>query len=79
MDSTNEKAQSVTWDKQPTGLDEERASFKKKKKYVYLDKYEDTVRELREDIVFLRNQQIKLWIGIGVVVTVLFMKILNVI
>jgi hypothetical protein len=79
MKPIEEKAQSVTWSNPNKDLFEERASFKKKKKYVYLDKYEDTVRELREDIMFLKSQQIKLWIGIGVVVTVLFMKILNVI
>lgn len=74
-----EKEEYIHWDKPSKYSNDERSSFKKKKKYVYLDKYEDTVRELREDIVFLKNQQIKLWIGIGVVVTVLFMKILNVI
>jgi hypothetical protein len=78
MAPRDEKAQSIHWDN-PVGSNEERTSFKKKKKFVYLDKYEDTVGELRGDIVSLKQRQAKLWIGIGVVAIVLFMKIFNVI
>ena len=78
MAPRDEKAQSTHWDN-PVGSNEERSSFKKKKKFVYLDKYEDTVKELREDIVSLEQKQVKLWIGVGVVAIVLFMKIFNLI
>lgn len=78
MTPRDEKAQSIHWDN-PVDSNEERTSFKKKKKFVYLDKYEDTVGELRGDIVSLKQRQAKLWIGIGVVAIVLFMKIFNVI
>lgn len=78
MAPRDEKAQSTHWDN-PVGSNEERSSFKKKKKFVYLDKYEDTVKELREDIVSLEQRQVKLWIGVGVVAIVLFMKIFNLI
>ena len=78
MTPRDEKAQSIHWDN-PVGSNEERSSFKKKRKFVYLDKYEDTVEELRGDIVSLKHKQVKLWIGIGVIAIVLFMKILNVI
>lgn len=78
MAPRDEKAQSVHWDN-PAGSNEERILFKKKRKFVYLDKYEDTVGELREDIVSLKQNQAKLWIGIGVVTIILFMKIFNLI
>jgi hypothetical protein len=78
MAPRDEKAQSTHWDN-PVGSNEERSSFKKKRKFVYLDKYEDTVKELREDIVSLEQKQVKLWIGVGVVAIVLFMKIFNLI
>ena len=78
MAPRDEKAQSTHWDN-PVGSNEERSSFKKKKKFVYLDKHEDTVKELREDIVSLEQRQVKLWIGVGVVAIVLFMKIFNLI
>lgn len=78
MAPRDEKAQSTHWDN-PVGSNEERTSFKKKKKFVYLDKYEDTVEKLRGDIVSLEQKQAKLWIGIGVVTIVLFMKIFNLI
>jgi hypothetical protein len=78
MAPRDEKAQSVHWDN-PAGSNEERTSFKKKRKFVYLDKYEDTVGELKGDIVSLKQKQAKLWIGIGVVTIILFMKIFNLI
>ena len=56
MTPRDEKAQSIHWDN-PVGSNEERTSFKKKKKFVYLDKYEDTVGEMREDIVSLEKRQ----------------------
>lgn len=79
MAPRDEKAQSVHWDNPSKDFNEERSSFRKKKKFVYLDKYEDTVREMREDIVSLQNNQIKLWIGVGVLSAIIFMKILNII
>lgn len=76
MRPVNEKAESVTWSNPNKDQFDERTSFKKKRKYVYLDKYEDTVRELREDIVSLQNQKIKLWIVVGITNIVLLIKIL---
>ena len=78
MTPRDEKAQSIHWDN-PVGSNEERSSFKKKRKFVYLDKYEDTVGEMREDIVSLEKRQAELWIGLGIVGILLFMKIFNVI
>jgi hypothetical protein len=63
MAPKDEKAQSVHWDN-PAGSNEERSSFKKKKKFVYLEKYENTVQEINEDIVSLHKAVVRLWIAI---------------
>ena len=36
-------------------FNEEKSSFKKKRKYVYLEKYEETVDTLRKDLVSLKK------------------------
>jgi hypothetical protein len=70
MAPRDEKAQSVHWDN-PAGSNEERSSFKKKKKFVYLEKYESTVQEINEDIVSLHKAVVKLWIAIAGLVVAL--------
>lgn len=70
MAPRDEKAQSIHWDN-PVGSNEERSSFKKKKKFVYLEKYENTVQEINEDIVSLHKAVVRLWIAIAGLVVAL--------
>jgi hypothetical protein len=70
MTPVNEKAQTISWSNPNKVLNDENSSFKKKKKFVYLDKYEDTIKDLKKDIVSLKHKQVKLWVGIAVVLIV---------
>jgi hypothetical protein len=49
------KKEEAKWTNTDLGFNEEKSSFKKKRKYVYLEKYEETVDTLRKDIVSLKK------------------------
>ena len=50
-----DEKQRASWTNSELGFNEEKSSFKKKRKYVYLEKYEETVTDLRKDIVSLKK------------------------
>jgi hypothetical protein len=49
------KKEEAKWTNTDLGFNEEKSSFKKKRKYVYLEKYEETITYLRKDIVSLKK------------------------
>jgi hypothetical protein len=49
------KKEEAKWTNTDLGFNEEKSSFKKKRKYVYLEKYEETITDLRKDIVSLKK------------------------
>ena len=73
MNLNNEKAQSVHWDNPNKGLNKEKTSFKEKKKYVYLDKYNVTISEIDEDIVSLQKSIVRLWVAVVGLVGILLL------
>ena len=49
------KKEEAKWTNTDLGFNEEKSSFKKKRKYVYLEKYEETADSLRKDIASLNK------------------------
>jgi hypothetical protein len=49
------KKEEAKWTNTDLGFNEEKSSFKKKRKFVYLEKYEETITDLRKDIVSLKK------------------------
>lgn len=50
-----DEKQKASWTNSELGFNEEKSSFKKKRKYVYLEKYEETADSLRKDIASLNK------------------------
>ena len=50
-----DEKQKASWSNPDLGFNEEKSSFKKKRKYVYLEKYEETADSLRKDIASLKH------------------------
>jgi glycine betaine/choline ABC-type transport system substrate-binding protein len=50
-----DEKQKASWSNPDLGFNEEKSSFKKKRKYVYLEKYEETTDSLRKDIASLNK------------------------
>jgi len=65
------KKEEASWKNIDLAFNEEKSSFKKKRKYVYLEKYEETVDTLRKDLVSLKKITTMLAWGIVVVSIIL--------
>ena len=69
------KKEEANWKNIDLAFNEEKNSFKKKRKYVYLEKYEETVDTLRKDLVSLKKITTMLAWSIVVVTIILALTI----